>query len=84
MSGASKVWRRILGTQVKSFTDPSKTYTLVWEGDKLTCDCPDFRFRGGSYLIVWEEEGEEKRQKGCKHIADYFRRNHRLKGVSKR
>jgi len=72
-----KVWRRLLGKPVKSFTNPDKTYTVFFDGEKYTCDCPDYIFRRGSYILYWEEKGENgevinKSQRGCKHIAKYL------------
>ena len=67
-----KVWRRLLGKPIKSFTNPEKTYTVFYDGEKYTCDCPDFIYRKGSYILYWREDGELRKQKGCKHIAKYL------------
>jgi len=67
-----KVWRRLLGKPVKSFTNPEKTYTVFYDGEKYTCDCPDFIFRKGSYTLYWTENGKPRMQRGCKHIAKYL------------
>ena len=67
-----EVLKKILGTRVASFTNHNKTYLVFLDETGYTCNCPDFIFRKGSYELEWTEDGETKRQQGCKHIAEYL------------
>ncbi|RLG18271.1 hypothetical protein DRN75_02200 [Nanoarchaeota archaeon] len=77
-----EVLGQLLGHTVESFTIPNVEYTVIFDG-KWRCNCPDYKYRKGSYIIEWIEEDEQgkkiqKRQTGCKHIAYVLRRLEKL------
>lgn len=77
MTEELEVWRKLLGHAVQSFTHEDKTYKVLFTDKGWSCDCPDFKYRKGSYIFNVEGYGSFT---GCKHIAKVLRDNN-VKGL---
>ena len=72
---AIEVFKKILGSKEPSESRLGEEFTIFPEGSRLTCECEDFVFRGGSYRIEYrDEEKHWHYQRSCKHIAKHLRR----------
>lgn len=75
MNNHKELWKKLLGYPIKSFTDENKVYYVTPTEDFFECTCPDWKFRRGSRIVYYKEDGQVKSHSACKHIIKYMRLN---------
>jgi hypothetical protein len=64
-----EVWKKLLGTKINSFTHKEHQYTVFLGENGWECECMDWKVRKGSHTYLFNDNGELKQLKACKHIA---------------
>jgi len=71
-----RVWKELLAHKIPSFTTDGVKYCVFIGENGWECECLDFKIRGGSYDIFFQDPSKSEgigkpmeQIQGCKHIA---------------